>query len=90
MENCTDSEAPCINGQCIPQDLFCDGIPQCKDFSDERDLCGMSGTILLCFIEPHSILTEVTVYVGLQKTITLTQTEESTYVKMSDCLQCSG
>lgn len=36
---CKENELPCINGQCIPKDHFCDGIFQCADLSDEPKGC---------------------------------------------------
>ena len=43
---CMYGEKKCMNGQCIDNDLFCDGVEHCIDGSDEsRDIC--TGTNLL-------------------------------------------
>ncbi|XP_071788766.1 uncharacterized protein [Asterias amurensis] len=38
IEDCNEDEWRCSNGACIPNELVCDGVPACADFSDET-LC---------------------------------------------------
>ena len=36
---CASTEYRCECGDCIPFQYRCDGVPQCRDFTDEMD-CG--------------------------------------------------
>ena len=39
----------CVDGQCLPKQLLCDGIIQCHDRSDELQLCGKQTPSSLLF-----------------------------------------
>ena len=38
-ESCTNDQYTCRNGNCVNAGLFCDGVDDCLDNSDE-DVCG--------------------------------------------------
>lgn len=40
IEPCKEDDFQCKNGECVPLVNLCDGLPHCKDGSDEAH-CGM-------------------------------------------------
>ena len=40
--DCDASSFPCLNEKCLPKHMLCDGIQDCEDSSDEKELCGMN------------------------------------------------
>ncbi len=42
---CTRNQFRCAAGQCISQDLLCNGQADCEDSSDEGDICGRSSRL---------------------------------------------
>ncbi len=39
---CTSSQLRCTSGQCVSRGLMCNGQADCKDNSDEGEVCGRS------------------------------------------------
>ena len=44
---CDSNEYQCLNYQCIPSSMFCDGYGDCLDGSDEPSYCG--GQLFILF-----------------------------------------
>lgn len=71
---CGDDQFECGDTSCIPQNLFCNGLPDCNDGSDELD-CGGGGTggsVEPDSFEPdNSFATASSISVGESQTRTL-------------------
>lgn len=59
--NCRDNEFQCLDGKCLSKSLWCNGVPDCEDASDEKPNCGEflyfpHGLLLIviapCFLSP--------------------------------------
>ena len=46
VNDCSQTQFQCANGQCIPGPFKCDGIAECRDRSDEVN-CGKTSCVTL-------------------------------------------
>lgn len=43
---CSNDEYQCYHGGCLNKTVYCNGVPDCADYSDEPKLCGNNITII--------------------------------------------